>query len=55
VMSCDNLPSNGRTLRQVAMDYAALSDDALASWIGRAVQFPRGCYAFSKARSNGVE
>jgi fructuronate reductase len=40
VMSCDNLPANGRMLRQAAMDYAALYDDSLASWIGRSVQFP---------------
>jgi fructuronate reductase len=40
VLSCENLPGNGRTLRQAAMDYAALSDDRLAGWIGRAVQFP---------------
>jgi fructuronate reductase len=40
VMSCDNLAANGRVLRQAAMDYAALHDDVLASWIGSAVQFP---------------
>jgi fructuronate reductase len=40
VMSCDNLASNGRTLRQAAMDYAALHDDSLAEWIGASVQFP---------------
>jgi fructuronate reductase len=39
-MSCDNLPGNGRTLRQAAMDCAALQDDGLAEWIGSAVQFP---------------
>jgi fructuronate reductase len=40
VMSCDNLAANGRTLRQAAIDHAALRDDGLASWIGSAVQFP---------------
>jgi fructuronate reductase len=40
VMSCDNLAANGRTLRQAAIDYAALSDDDLAGWIDRSVQFP---------------
>lgn len=40
VMSCDNLPANGRMLRQAAMDYAAMYDDSLSSWIGRSVQFP---------------
>ncbi|WP_238193015.1 mannitol dehydrogenase family protein [Methylobacterium frigidaeris] len=40
VMSCDNLESNGRTLRQAAVDYAALRDDGLANWIAHAVQFP---------------
>jgi len=40
VMCCDNLASNGRTLRRAAMDYAALFDDGLSNWIGRSVQFP---------------
>jgi fructuronate reductase len=40
VMSCDNLPGNGRILRQAAMDYAALFDDELAGWISNSVQFP---------------
>ena len=40
VLSCDNLPGNGHALRQAAIDFAALSDDRLASWIGHAVQFP---------------
>lgn len=40
VLSCDNLPANGRTLRRTAMDYAAVFDDSLAEWIGRSVQFP---------------
>jgi fructuronate reductase len=40
VMSCDNLPANGRILRQTAIDYAALFDDELAGWIASSVQFP---------------
>lgn len=40
VLSCDNLPANGRTLRQAVLDCAALGDDRLAAWIGREVQFP---------------
>ncbi|MDB5842709.1 MAG: hypothetical protein JWP79_19 [Polaromonas sp.] len=40
VLCCDNLPSNGRLLRQLCIDYAALHDDALAGWIAGQVQFP---------------
>jgi fructuronate reductase len=40
VISCDNLPANGRVLRQVCIDFAALQDDRLADWIARHVQFP---------------
>lgn len=40
VLSCDNLPMNGRVLRRVLMEFAALHDDALADWIGSSVQFP---------------
>jgi len=40
VMSCDNLPSNGRLLRQLCVDMAALQDDCLSAWIARQVQFP---------------
>lgn len=39
VLSCDNLASNGRVLRQMCIDFAALYDDALASWIAGSVQF----------------
>lgn len=39
-ISCDNVPHNGRLLRQVCLDMAAVRDDALASWIARHVQFP---------------
>ena len=40
ILSCDNLASNGRVLQQACVDYASLQDDALATWIGSAVQFP---------------
>jgi fructuronate reductase len=40
VLCCDNLPSNGRTLRGVALAFAALRDDALARWIEGEVAFP---------------
>jgi fructuronate reductase len=40
VLSCDNLPSNGRLLRQVCIDMAALYDDRLSAWIAGHVQFP---------------
>lgn len=39
-ISCDNVPCNGRLLRQICLDMAALQDDALAGWIERHVQFP---------------
>ncbi len=40
VMSCDNLPANGRTLRGLAIAFAARRDEALARWIEQAVAFP---------------
>jgi fructuronate reductase len=40
LISCDNLPRNGSTLRQAVVDFAAMKDDALAGWIARTVQFP---------------
>ena len=40
IMSCDNLPANGRTLRQATIDHAGLYDDALSNWIAGSVQFP---------------
>jgi len=33
VLSCDNLPSNGATLRRALIDGAALSDDGFAAWL----------------------
>jgi fructuronate reductase len=40
ILSCDNLPANGRMLRQAAVDYAALYNDSLSAWIDNSVQFP---------------
>ncbi len=41
ILCCDNLPSNGRTLKQAVVDLAALrGDDGLASWIERSVAMP---------------
>jgi len=40
VMSCDNLSSNGSTIRQAVIDCAALKNDKLAAWIENSVQFP---------------
>jgi fructuronate reductase len=40
VLCCDNLPHNGRTLRAVALAFAALRDDALARWLEVEVAFP---------------
>jgi fructuronate reductase len=40
VMSCDNLPANGQTLRGLAIALAARRDEALARWIEAEVAFP---------------
>lgn len=40
VMSCDNLPANGRTLRGLVIALAARGDEALARWIEAEVAFP---------------
>ncbi|PYE86595.1 mannitol dehydrogenase family protein [Phyllobacterium leguminum] len=40
VISCDNLPSNGKLLRGLIRDFAALRDDGLAAWIESNVAFP---------------
>ncbi|KXF75107.1 mannitol dehydrogenase [Paramesorhizobium deserti] len=40
VVSCDNLPSNGKLLRGLIRDFAALRDDRLAAWIESNVAFP---------------
>lgn len=39
-MSCDNLPGNGRILKEVVIGLAQLSDPDLAEWISDTVSFP---------------
>jgi mannitol 2-dehydrogenase len=40
VMSCDNLPHNGRVARKALLAYVALSDAHLHDWIAANVSFP---------------
>ncbi len=40
VMSCDNLPENGHTLRAVIIEFAQNVDPDLAAWIAAEVAFP---------------
>ncbi|SUA99436.1 Polyol:NADP oxidoreductase [Pannonibacter phragmitetus] len=40
VMTCDNLPHNGKVVRGVVLDLARLIDPALADWIEREGRFP---------------
>lgn len=40
VVSCDNLPGNGRLLAAAVRELAAASDTALAAWIAAEVPFP---------------
>lgn len=40
VMSCDNLPSNGKLLRGLVLQFAARVDPELAGWIEECVPFP---------------
>ncbi len=40
VMTCDNLPDNGRVVRGVVLELAALMSDDLAAWIEAEVKFP---------------
>jgi mannitol 2-dehydrogenase len=64
-MSCDNLQSNGRVLRQTVLSLAGLSDPALADWIEAECSFPNsmvdcivpatGPSEISLAQSFGVE
>jgi fructuronate reductase len=39
VMSCDNLPSNGATVKRIVTKFASLRDAALGDWVGK-VAFP---------------
>jgi mannitol 2-dehydrogenase len=40
VMSCDNLPGNGRLARRAFAAFAALRDPELGEWVGTSVAFP---------------
>lgn len=40
IMSCDNLPDNGRVLAGVVQHFAQLTDPSLAAWIDAHVAFP---------------
>ncbi|MFT6091637.1 MAG: fructuronate reductase [Sulfitobacter sp.] len=40
VLSCDNLPDNGRVVRGVVLEFARLIDPALADWIADHGRFP---------------
>ncbi|HZD54253.1 MAG TPA: mannitol dehydrogenase family protein [Woeseiaceae bacterium] len=40
IISCDNLPGNGRRLRAAVLKFAAEADRALAAWIADNVAFP---------------
>lgn len=39
VVSCDNLPDNGRVARRVTLDLASAVDEALARWIDEQISF----------------
>ena len=40
VLSCDNLPHNGRVARQALLTFAGMLDQSLANWIASNVSFP---------------
>ncbi len=40
VLTCDNLPSNGRLAREVVLDFARARDMGLADWIAAEARFP---------------
>lgn len=40
VLSCDNLPSNGKTLAKVVLQFAGSIEPALTDWIKSQVKFP---------------
>ncbi|WP_375496826.1 mannitol dehydrogenase family protein [uncultured Jatrophihabitans sp.] len=40
VLSCDNVPNNGRIARDTVCGFAALRDNDLADWIRESVSFP---------------
>jgi mannitol 2-dehydrogenase len=40
VLSCDNIPGNGRAARRAVISFARLRDEGLADWIEQNVAFP---------------
>ena len=40
IVSCDNLPANGHTLRNIVTRFAELRDPELARWMEREIGFP---------------
>lgn len=40
VLCCDNLPSNGKVLRRLVLEFAALRDPEMVAWIEADVTFP---------------
>lgn len=40
IVCCDNLPSNGKTVRRVVTRFATLRDKALGDYVAREVKFP---------------
>ncbi len=40
VMSCDNLPGNGRLTKKILLQFASLADKDLCKWIEKNVAFP---------------
>lgn len=40
VLSCDNLPQNGRLLRRLLLEFVAVNDSVFADWIRANVSFP---------------
>ena len=40
VLSCDNLPANGKRLRRAVLEFAALAGGDMEDWIGDNVTFP---------------
>ena len=40
VVSCDNLPQNGKTTKQLVLTFARLVDTSLAAWIEQNAKFP---------------
>ncbi|TQV85111.1 mannitol dehydrogenase family protein [Exilibacterium tricleocarpae] len=40
ILCCDNLPSNGTTLKRIAVEFARARDAQLAAWIDSRVPFP---------------